>query len=297
MNFLWTVEIREDICYHKGKYNLPEVRDMELGQKLRQARLEAGITQRQLCGEEITRNMLSQIENGGARPSMQTLQYLARQLGKPVSWFLEEDGAVSGNLQVMESARQAYSQKDWEKCRELLRSYREPDSLLDQESCLMRQEVLLNLAEQAAAEGKKPYALSLLAEAEEAERLCLYSTHKRRRLLLQLRLQPEKQAEYISQLPGLDEELLLRAEAARISGDLCRSQALLNAMENRETPRWAVAMAEVLFACKEYAAAAKLYLTAEEALPEQTVPRLEQCFEALEDYKLAYHYARKQRQG
>ena len=32
---------------------------MELGEKLKQARLEAGLSQRQLCGEEITRNMLS----------------------------------------------------------------------------------------------------------------------------------------------------------------------------------------------------------------------------------------------
>ena len=45
---------------------------MELGEKLRLARLEAGMTQRQLCGDEITRNMLSQIENGTARPSMRS---------------------------------------------------------------------------------------------------------------------------------------------------------------------------------------------------------------------------------
>ena len=36
---------------------------MELGQRIRQARQEAGLSQRQLCGEEITRNMLSLIEN------------------------------------------------------------------------------------------------------------------------------------------------------------------------------------------------------------------------------------------
>ena len=63
---------------------------MELGQRLRQARLEAGLSQRQLCGEVITRNMLSQIENGSARPSMETLRYLASRLGKPISFFLEE---------------------------------------------------------------------------------------------------------------------------------------------------------------------------------------------------------------
>ena len=64
---------------------------MELGEKLLKARLEAGLSQRQLCGEVITRNMLSQIEHGTARPSMETLRYLASRLGKPISFFLEED--------------------------------------------------------------------------------------------------------------------------------------------------------------------------------------------------------------
>ena len=34
---------------------------MSLGEKLRQARMESGLSQRQLCGDEITRNMLSQM--------------------------------------------------------------------------------------------------------------------------------------------------------------------------------------------------------------------------------------------
>ena len=63
---------------------------MELGEKIRQARLDAGLSQRQLCGEVITRNMLSLIESGRARPSMDTLLHLAQQLGKPVGYFLEE---------------------------------------------------------------------------------------------------------------------------------------------------------------------------------------------------------------
>ena len=264
---------------------------MELGQKLRQARLEAGITQRQLCGEEITRNMLSQIENGVARPSMQTLRYLAGALGKPVSWFLEEEGEVSANYQVIRTAREAYARQDWAGCHASLQDYREPDDLLDQEYRLLRQEALLSLAEQA--EDKKPYALSLLEEAEMIAAQSLYDFHKRRRLLLKLRLQPEEAT--LAQLPSLDEELLLRAEAARETGDLSRSEALLNSMENRATPRWAAAMGQVQFDRQEYAAAAKWFMEAEEAFPEQTISRLERCFEALGDYKLAYHYACKQR--
>ena len=54
---------------------------MELGQRIKQARLEAGLSQRQLCGETVTRNMLSQIENGTAKPSMGTLCFFAERLG------------------------------------------------------------------------------------------------------------------------------------------------------------------------------------------------------------------------
>ena len=78
---------------------------MELGQKIRQARLEAGLSQRQLCGDEITRNMLSQIENGSASPSMSTLRFLAERLGKSVSYFLEEQAVTSANQQLMNDLR------------------------------------------------------------------------------------------------------------------------------------------------------------------------------------------------
>ena len=74
---------------------------MELGEKLRMARVEAGMSQRQLCGEEITRNMLSQIENGTAQPSVATLRFLAGRLGKPMGYFLEEEAVTSSNSAVM----------------------------------------------------------------------------------------------------------------------------------------------------------------------------------------------------
>ena len=80
---------------------------MELGEKLKQARLAAGLSQRQLCGDALTRNMLSQIENGSARPSMEKLKYFAARLGKPVSYFLEETTVTSPNEAVMAAARQA----------------------------------------------------------------------------------------------------------------------------------------------------------------------------------------------
>ncbi len=97
---------------------------MELGHKIRAARLDAGLSQRQLCGEEITRNMLSLIENGGARPSMKTLEYLARKLGKPLSYFLDDHAEEKQNLgeswALLNRAEEALHQGRQELARELL---------------------------------------------------------------------------------------------------------------------------------------------------------------------------------
>jgi len=79
---------------------------MELGEKILRCRRALGLSQRQLCGDTITRNMLSQIEHGTAKPSMATLQILAQRLGKPISYFLEEE-ADTESLDVLGKLRKA----------------------------------------------------------------------------------------------------------------------------------------------------------------------------------------------
>ena len=116
---------------------------MELGAKLRQARLELGLSQRQLCGDVITRNMLSQIENGSARPSMDTLTYLAGRLNRPVSYFLEETAFVSSNTSCIANARQAYIEGCFADALQILQEYQSPDALLDAEFGLLKYLALL----------------------------------------------------------------------------------------------------------------------------------------------------------
>ena len=110
---------------------------MTLGEKIKQARLEAGLSQRQLCGEEVTRNMLSQIENGAAKPSMATLSYFAARLGKPVSYFLEEDAILSPNQEVMTRARTAVLEGAGQTALKILEDYRQPDATFDAEFQLL----------------------------------------------------------------------------------------------------------------------------------------------------------------
>ena len=62
-----------------------------LGEKIKALRKEKKLTQTELVGSELTKSMLSQIENGKATPSMKTLQYIAEKLGCETSFLLEED--------------------------------------------------------------------------------------------------------------------------------------------------------------------------------------------------------------
>ncbi len=52
----------------------------EIGRIIKEARLAKKMTQSQVVGDFITRNMLSQIESGTAVPSIKTLEYLSRKL-------------------------------------------------------------------------------------------------------------------------------------------------------------------------------------------------------------------------
>ena len=267
---------------------------MKLGEKLRQARLEKGLSQRQLCGEELTRNMLSQIENGSARPSMDTLQLFARRLGKPVSWFLEEAAAELPNRQVMEQLRQAFVSREYDRIGAILESYKEPDEIFDGERYLLE---ALSLTEQAKEIGaEKPiYGRKLLDRAWEAGEKTPYFTEPyRREWLLTAALVREDAQALAAQLPVDDRELILRAKAAMAEKDWNRCGRLLEAAENRNAA-WQLLRGEAALAQGNYALAAEHYRQAETAFPGECAKALEICYRELEDYKLAYYYACKQR--
>ncbi|MCL2036526.1 MAG: helix-turn-helix domain-containing protein [Oscillospiraceae bacterium] len=63
----------------------------QLGKKLKEARLAKKMTQSDVVGTFITRNMLSQIESGAASPSLRTLEYLANTLQIPVHYLVSEE--------------------------------------------------------------------------------------------------------------------------------------------------------------------------------------------------------------
>lgn len=67
-----------------------------IGEKVKKLRKEMHMTQTELAGNEMTKSMLSQIENNLAMPSMKNLQYIADRLKRPVSYFLDDYGRKNG---------------------------------------------------------------------------------------------------------------------------------------------------------------------------------------------------------
>lgn len=270
---------------------------MELGKRLKQARLEAGLSQRQLCGDVITRNMLSQIENGSAKPSMETLRYLAGRLEKPVSFFLEEDAITSPNQERLLRARQALADQEYSQVLEALKDWQENDPVFDYERFLLEAFAEMGLAETALSEGKTGYGTELLEKAADAGKNTPYYTQEleKRRVSLFYKAHPEKAAVLTRLLPEDSGTLLLQAEAALQEGNPARCGLLLDAAAPCEEPRWQLLRAEAYFQQREYKKALEHFTLAEAAYPEKAIWGMEACCRELEDFKMAYHYACKLR--
>ncbi len=259
---------------------------MAMGALLRQARLDAGLSQRQLCGEKITRNMLSQIENGTAKPSMDTLRYLAERLEKPVSYFLEE--AADPASGALAQARKAYEAGAWALCLQLLDGVESsPEKELLFCLCVLAQ------AEAAIASGKKPLAAKLLQKLS-CNGLYLHRELEKRRLLLLSRADSRQAVQLATQLPKEDDSLLLWAEAAQEQGNWEKSICFLQAVQQQDCPQWLRLQGRASFALERYSEAAECFLKIEQ----QALEELELCYQRMGDYEKAYTYAvRRRNQG
>ena len=258
-----------------------------MGQLLRQARQEAGLSQRALCGDRITRNMLSQIENGAARPSMATLQYLADGLGKPVSYFLGET-VLTDNQRLMLSAREAFSAKNFRQVLNLLEDYAAPDEMLDWERGLLGYLSCLELAEEAARDGRRPVAGKLLGQSGRFESPYITPELLARRDSLRRYLGQRGKDEM---LPSLDGQLLLRAERQIEAGNEDRALALLGAVETPTADtEYLTGLARLRK--KDYRQALAAFLKAEEG-GKPCGRQLEECYRELGDFENAYRIACK----
>ena len=262
---------------------------MELGMRIKAARLEAGLSQRQLCGDVITRNMLSLIESGKARPSMDTLRHFANVLGRPLAFFLEEEMSVSPNQKVMQQAENAYAIGDFSACLEALENYRSPDPIFDQLRYLLELLACEALAEQAIGDDKKAYALNLLDRADALAGSTIYAPENRRNAILRYRADPTGAVKPIP----ISDELVLNAEAAMAAENFPRAVQLLDACD-KKTGRWWLLRGTAAVKLSDHRGAIPYLQKAAQDFPRQALPLLELCYLQLGDYKSAYECAKKQ---
>lgn len=88
----------------------------ELGKRLKTARLSKKMTQSEVAGTFITRNMLSLIESGSATPSMKTLEYLSEVLEIPMDRLLSDSWEESSELpdfQTLSNAKKLLADKHY----------------------------------------------------------------------------------------------------------------------------------------------------------------------------------------
>lgn len=79
-----------------------------LGERIRKIRKDKKMTLETLAGTELTKGMLSLIENNKAQPSMESLNYIAERLGVDVSDLLESVN-VQELRQLLEEVEKLYS--------------------------------------------------------------------------------------------------------------------------------------------------------------------------------------------
>ena len=130
----------------------------QIGDRLRAARLAAGLTQQQLAEGRYTKAYISALENGLSRPSMAALNYLSHRLGISASKLINDEPAAWARIEAdlalacgrWDDAVEAYD--------ELLRSTNAQAS---------RAELLSGKAEALARKGRGREAAAAAAEAAE----------------------------------------------------------------------------------------------------------------------------------
>ena len=127
-----------------------------IGQRIREARQRAGLTQQQLAGDRYTKAYVSALETGIARPSMVALSFLSERLGLPASHFIDEAHPAWTRLEV--DMRLAAG--DWQVAADGYQSL-----LADATDDSIRADLLRGLAEASARMDQGKEAIAAASEA------------------------------------------------------------------------------------------------------------------------------------
>ena len=126
---------------------------MTVGEKIRRRRKELGLTQREVAGETVTRNLICRIEAGECQPSLESLRLIADALSVPVAYLLSDGDDLGVHLaaQKLPSLRRFLVEKRFPECIAAVREI--PDDGIRDEVALIAARASLGLAERAISDG------------------------------------------------------------------------------------------------------------------------------------------------
>lgn len=176
-----------------------------LGKKIKEARLAKKMTQSDVVGDFITRNMLSQIESGSAYPSIKTLEYLAGVLEIPLKDLVDENSGLNIEesdaviFNVLGQAKAAYFNKAYEAAIEKMMPLAVEGNELYDEACAIL--ALSHLALAIKLE-KKEQLRAAAENARTAEHFSSCGIYANREVRTSALLLLDKLAEKISSSTG-----------------------------------------------------------------------------------------------
>lgn len=155
---------------------------MTIGEKIKAARKEKGMTQSSLCAEKITRNMLSEIECGKATPSLDTLKHIATGLDVDVAYLLSDDDSplYYRKKTAIKRIKALLLEKKYKEAIEIISTLGEPDDELAYILSLAHFE----LGRAYVSGGSLESAAKHLASAIECSKKTFYDTERIRHLSL-----------------------------------------------------------------------------------------------------------------
>lgn len=152
----------------------------ELGKRIKEARLAKKMTQSELVGTFITRNMLSRIESGNACPSVKTLEYLAGRLDLPAGSLISDE--VQGeedsdrNAQQLITVKRLYRESDYHDC--IKAAEKLTGSEFEDEGQAITARCCIALSEKAMNSGDKTAAIKYAKQALELSDKGIYKSRE-----------------------------------------------------------------------------------------------------------------------
>ena len=146
---------------------------MDIGTKIKELRTAKCMTQSQLAGNYMTRNMLSRIENGAVKPSLSTTVYISERLKVPVGYLLTEgdDELIYKKIYYMDNIKRAFKDRNYKICRDLCLSTK----CNDDEICFILSCCDAGIAKEEFFFGRLRSAVKFFEEAIEYDSKTFYS--------------------------------------------------------------------------------------------------------------------------